>query len=124
MEALGKGGMFLYLWCKLQSELELKCSTLTDLDNFYYRQDKGIPLFHISPFRVLCSKSSHFSMGMGKAPGSNGTERNFQPVAGGSFQVIGNDKLGGEDCRSIFSSVVGLPKEPSRKMDLAFKYKR
>lgn len=44
---------------------------------------------------------------MGK-PGSNGTKRNSQPAAGISSQVIGNDKLGGKDSKSICSFVVGL----------------
>lgn len=101
---LEKEGCF-FICSVNHSELELKCSA--PLDSFYYRKDKGIPLFHISPFRVVCSKSSHFSMVVGE-PGSNGTERNSQPTAGGSFQVTGNDKLGGKDSSSIPSSVVGL----------------
>lgn len=102
MEALGKGGMVI---CGVNNRV--KMFSFNSFRQFYYRQEKGIPLFRMSPFRIVCSKSSHFSMIMGK-PGSNGTKRNSQPAAGVSSQVIGNDKLGGKDSKSIFSSVVGL----------------
>lgn len=103
MEAFGKGGMFLYPWCKLQGEVELKMFSFSCFRQFLLEARKGNSSFSHLPFRAVCSKSSHFSMVMGK-PGSNGTERNSQPAEGISFQALGNGKLGGKNSKSFFST--------------------
>lgn len=111
---LEKEGFFFICSVNQLSELELKCSA--PLDSFYYRKDKGIPLFHNSPFRVVCSKSSHFSMLVGK-PGSNGTERIPSQLQGFLSKSLGmTNWVAKTAIPSLPLWWDWLPKEPSRKI--------
>lgn len=108
MEALGKGGVFLYLWCKPQSELELKCSTSSALETVFVIGKIRELVFFTSLLLELCALNLPIFPWLWENLEATVPREIPNPAAGVSFQIIGNDKLGGKDSKSIFSSVVGL----------------